>query len=135
MAKSRGILLAVGLIAAAGIGYLALEGPAGPKEGLEGTIGATTERHQTDKTEYNAKQNELAEAERIVVLGQIAARFDFAPEEAEEMLADHGWSKYDYEKMLRNIRADEKKLEEFEVARRDELTQALAVAKGETSGD
>lgn len=117
MAKSKGILLAVGVVAVAGIAYLAFNGRVGPNDGVEGAIGAA-ERHQTEKTQYYEGLNKVADAEKIEALGQIAAKFENAPAEAEKMLEEHGWSKEEFDTMVKTIRSNDELNKAFETAKK-----------------
>jgi HAMP domain-containing protein len=117
MAKTKGILLAVGVVAAAGIAYVTLKGPGGPSEGVQGTMGAV-ERHQTEKTRYYDEMNKLGNTDKIETLGRIAARFESAPAEAEKMLEEHGWSEEEFQKMVKSIRSDDELNKLFEEAKK-----------------
>ncbi len=114
MAKSKVILLAVGLVAVAGIVYLAVDGRVVPKEEVVGAIG-TAERHQMEKTRY---YEDLNKRDKIENLGRIAAKFETAPDEAEKMLEENGWSKEDFDRMVRDIRSDAELSKVFEEAKK-----------------
>ena len=83
------ILLAVGVVAVAGIVYWSVGDRVGPNDGAQGTIGSPIEQHQSEKTRYYGETNKLG---KIEDLAKIAAKFETAPAEAEKMLQEHGWS-------------------------------------------
>lgn len=113
VSNGKTILLAVGIVAAAGIGYLTLSGGDTPTDGAEGTMGVSP--HQAEKTRYYQELNERQEVETIA---KIAAQFEKVPTEAEKMLNEQGWSRMEFDKMVEDIRADETKKEIFESAKR-----------------
>ena len=64
------ILLAVGLVAIAGITYLSVGDRVGPNEGAEGTIGNAARQHQSEKTRYYGEVNQ---EQKIQDLARISA--------------------------------------------------------------
>ena len=122
MANSAGkrILLVVAVVAAAGIGYMTLNGGGGPTEGVEGAIG-TADQHQSQKTQYYEGLNKSGEAlspDTIEILGTIAAKFEYAPAEAEKMLEERGWSKEVFDGMLEDIRSNDELNKVFQAAKK-----------------
>ena len=122
MTNSRGkaILLAVGVVAAISITYLAVQDRVGPDEGVQGAIG-TAEPHQTEKTRYyeevNTREDDLS-TDKVQTLGKIAAAFESAPTEAEKMLEEEGWSKQDYDRMIEAIRGNDELNQSFQAAKK-----------------
>ena len=117
MAKSggKGILLFFGLVAIAGIAYVAISGRGTPDGGAEATIGA---QHQSAKTQYYADLNKkLEDADNIEALGQIASMFETDVAEAEKMLREKGWSKEEFDQMIDKVRRDEALNRVFEAAK------------------
>ncbi len=120
MANSgKGILLAIVVLAVAGIAYLTLSDRVGPDEGAEGTIGVT-DQHQAEKTRYYEDLNKLKDlsTDKIQALGTISAKFESAPTEAQKMLEQHGWSKKEFDKMVEAVRTDDELNKVFEAGRK-----------------
>jgi hypothetical protein len=109
------ILLAVGLVAIAGITYLSVGDRVGPNEGAEGTIGNAARQHQSEKTRYYGEVNQ---EQKIQDLARIAAKFETAPPEAEQLLRERGWSRADFDRMVEAIRGDEAQNRMFEEAKK-----------------
>ena len=121
MAKSKGILLVVGVVAAVGIAYLTIDGRVGPIEGVEGTIGGASDQHQSEKTRYYEELNKRVESlsvDKIEAIGTIAAKFESAPAEAEKMLVKHGWSKEEFDELLKGIRDNDEMNKVFQAAKK-----------------
>lgn len=118
MAKSKRILLAFGVVIVTGIAFVAVKGPVVPNEGVKGTMGAA-EEHQAEKTRYYAELNKLDKAgkDKIETLGRVAAGFENAPAEAEEMLEEQGWSKKEFDKMVETIQSNDEMNKVFEAAK------------------
>jgi len=108
-------LLAVGILAIAGVGYVTLSGDDSPTTGAEGSIGVS--KHQQEKTRYYAELNQREEVKKIEKIAQIAAKFEKAPTEAEKMLDESGWSKAEFDRMVEAIRDNEEQKKVFESAK------------------
>ena len=116
MAKSKGILLALGAVAVAGAAYLTISDRGGPNEGVQGSMGAA-ERHQSEKTQFYQNLVTRDDTQKIEAIGQIAAKLESAPAEAEQLLSQHGWSKSEFDEMLRAVRSDSELNKMFEAAK------------------
>ena len=117
MPNSKIILFAVGLVAIAGIAYMALDGSVGPDDGVQGTI-APADSHQSNKTAYYEELNKSQDIGKIDVLGKIAVALDSNPGKAETLLRQQGWSQEDYEKMVERVRKDDDLNRLFQEAKR-----------------
>ena len=55
--------------------------------------------------------------EKVEELAKIAAKFENAPEEAQKMLEEHGWSKEEFDKMVSAVKSNDELNKIFEAAK------------------
>lgn len=122
MANSKTILLAVGVIAVAGIAYFALDGGVTSEDAVQGTI-APGDQHQNNKSAYYDQVNQTTEVANMNALAKIAVAMERAPAQAEMLLQEQGWSQADYEQMVEKVSQDENLERLFRTAKRNAYGQ------------